>query len=629
MALKHADKNIPLHEVEPGRLPLTAIRIDGGTQPRGAMDGGVVIEYREQMQEGTIFPPITVFYDGADYWLADGFHRVDAAKIAGLTDIAADVRQGTQRDAILYSVGANAAHGLRRTNYDKRRAVERLLRDEEWAQWSDREIARKCAVSDRFVNNLRKDLSANGSQINSRTVQRGGTTYTQNTANIGKSSPPVQYGKIEDDYQPDVPEVQVDGDRSDNKMERQLGGRDATVQARSGQVGILVEINGRDAIVDTPNGRKNWDALYLKRVDAPAAQDDASHIRLEQPSNAVWKAEVSLNGQLKELYLPHSETPIDRYHEIKHHFVPPLEPLFVSVYLNGPTQSGKIALGPEALKAAKKLNCERAKDYSVIWIPANESGFVDLSSLKSVWTYSHHTEWGEDDGRKIAMKFFPHLFKTSPTPPVSADLSERAQELGADATLIEGVNYKRDSKVTRAANEYEPQGYDACQTPAYAIDPLLPHLTNFLTIWEPAAGEGLLVEALYDSELSANPMGVIASDILTGQNFFDYEPEHAWDCIVTNPPFSLKFKWLERCYQLGKPFALLLPVETLAAATAQKMFAEYGIEVIFMNKRINFKMPNKGWDGAGAQFGVAWFTWGLGIGKEMSFAEIENNDDPE
>lgn len=181
-------------------------------------------------------------------------------------------------------------------------------------------------------------------------------------------------------------------------------------------------------------------------------------------------------------------------------------------------------------------------------------------------------------------------------------------------------DYKRDAKSNRAADEYVPQGFDACQTPAYAIDPLLPYLDRSWTIWEPAAGEGLLVDALSDSNFEM----IIGSDILTGSNFFEFEPDQEWDCIVTNPPFSLKYRWMERCYQLGKPFALLLPVETLGAKTAQEMFREHGIEVIFMDKRINFKMPNKGWDGGGAQFPVAWFTWGLNIGSQMTFARLNH-----
>ncbi len=84
--------------------------------------------YSEDMAAGAVFPAIVLFFDGAEYWLADGFHRREAAEAAGLEAIACDVREGGLRDTILFSVRANAAHGLRRTNADKRRAVTILLR---------------------------------------------------------------------------------------------------------------------------------------------------------------------------------------------------------------------------------------------------------------------------------------------------------------------------------------------------------------------------------------------------------------------------------------------------------------------------------------------------------------------
>jgi hypothetical protein len=56
-------------------------------------------------------------------------------------------RQFNRRDALLFSVGANAIHGHRRTNEDKRRAVDVLLNDPEWRVWNDSEIARRCGVS--------------------------------------------------------------------------------------------------------------------------------------------------------------------------------------------------------------------------------------------------------------------------------------------------------------------------------------------------------------------------------------------------------------------------------------------------------------------------------------------------
>lgn len=118
----------------------------------------------------------------------DGFHRVKACTFAERAEIDADVRQGTQRDAILYSVSANATHGMRRTNADKRRAVMTLLNDEQWSKWSDREIAAKCGVSNTFVGQLRKEvLPVNGLQVDRTWTTRHGTTATMNTANIGRT----------------------------------------------------------------------------------------------------------------------------------------------------------------------------------------------------------------------------------------------------------------------------------------------------------------------------------------------------------------------------------------------------------------------------------------------------------
>ena len=161
------------------------IRINGGTQSRAAINQEVVSEYAEAIAGGAEFPPIVVFFDGSSYWLADGFHRYRAYAQTNAHEVPADIRQGSQRDAVLYSVGANASHGLRRTNDDKRRAVMVLLNDPEWSKWSDREIARQAGVGNQMVGHLRKSICVNHTDDAPRTVTRSGTTYEQNTANIG------------------------------------------------------------------------------------------------------------------------------------------------------------------------------------------------------------------------------------------------------------------------------------------------------------------------------------------------------------------------------------------------------------------------------------------------------------
>lgn len=168
-------------------LDINKIRINGGSQARATLDEETIAEYAEAMEAGATFPPITVFYDGEQYWLADGFHRRKAALKLSRASIAADIRQGTLRDAVLYSVGTNASHGLRRTNADKRRAVITLLEDMEWRQWSNREIARRCHVSPDLVDRLRASLPDSGSEASRQFVTKHGTLSTMQTANIGRS----------------------------------------------------------------------------------------------------------------------------------------------------------------------------------------------------------------------------------------------------------------------------------------------------------------------------------------------------------------------------------------------------------------------------------------------------------
>ncbi len=186
------------------QLSLGHVRTDGGTQPRVQLNESVVADYAEALTEGAKLPPVTVFFDGSEHWIADGFHRYHAHRKIDAVFIDAEVREGTRRDAVLYSVGANETHGLRRTNEDKRRAVETLLKDAEWTTWSDHQIAKACGVSHPFVGKLRADLSSNGYKIpTERTVERNGTTYQQDTTNVGgkkieKPSPAT--------HKPDEPE---------------------------------------------------------------------------------------------------------------------------------------------------------------------------------------------------------------------------------------------------------------------------------------------------------------------------------------------------------------------------------------------------------------------------------------
>ena len=141
-------------------IELSLIRIDGGTQSRAELNQGTVDEYCDSYLNGNDMPPVTLFFDGSTYWLADGFHRYFGAKKALVETIYESIIPGSQDDAILYSLGANSKHGLRRSNADKRKAVQTMLKHPKWSLFSNREIAEKCAVSSTFVDQC-KAVSAN------------------------------------------------------------------------------------------------------------------------------------------------------------------------------------------------------------------------------------------------------------------------------------------------------------------------------------------------------------------------------------------------------------------------------------------------------------------------------------
>lgn len=139
-------------------IKIEDIVLNEGTQIREEIDQDLVKEYAARLRDGDDFPPIVVFSDGTKTWLADGFHRVYAALKLKRKTISCEYNDGTWEDAMLHAVGANAFHGKRRTNADKRNAVLTLVKHHKWSAWSNRKVADTCGVSHFFVNKVRDDL---------------------------------------------------------------------------------------------------------------------------------------------------------------------------------------------------------------------------------------------------------------------------------------------------------------------------------------------------------------------------------------------------------------------------------------------------------------------------------------
>lgn len=128
-------------------IDLDAIRLDGGTQVREALDEAWVEELAALYKDGHDIDPILVVVDAdGGVWLVDGFHRVAAMRRLGWTGCKADVREGPVDLARMLAARANK-NGLPRTSGDKKRAILLALSTPEGKRMGVRELARHCGVS--------------------------------------------------------------------------------------------------------------------------------------------------------------------------------------------------------------------------------------------------------------------------------------------------------------------------------------------------------------------------------------------------------------------------------------------------------------------------------------------------
>ena len=139
--------------------------------------------------------------------------------------------------------------------------------------------------------------------------------------------------------------------------------------------------------------------------------------------------------------------------------------------------------------------------------------------------------------------------------------------------------------------------YDECYTPCDQVLPLLEYLDKDKTYYEATSGfSSQIVDGFKKYEYNIMPSG--------DKDFFDCSVDDVQDGIVTNPPYSIKDKFIKYCYELGKPFALFLPVAAMQGGKRGQMFMEYGMSCLVYNYRVDFT------GGGSPPFGNAWFMHG-------------------
>ncbi len=124
---------------------------------------------------------------------------------------------------------------------------------------------------------------------------------------------------------------------------------------------------------------------------------------------------------------------------------------------------------------------------------------------------------------------------------------------------------------------------DEFYTPEYAIRPIIKYLKNGSTIWCPFDTENSLFVKL----LKEDGFNVVCTHIENGQDFFKINVE--CDYIISNPPYSIKTEVLERLFNIGTPFAMLVGVVGLFESQRRfNLFKNNNFEIMYMNKRISY-----------------------------------------
>jgi len=166
------------------KLKLTQIRTDGGTQARVSLNQDTVNEYAQQMQDGDVFPPVVIFSDGSNNWLADGFHRYFASRQIGSVDIAVQKHEGTVDEATLYAFGATARRGLSFTKEDYKHIVTRMMQHPVWSTWSTRTIAELLGCSAMTISRVKSSLEEPPKTVS---YTRNGKQKIMDVSSIGKA----------------------------------------------------------------------------------------------------------------------------------------------------------------------------------------------------------------------------------------------------------------------------------------------------------------------------------------------------------------------------------------------------------------------------------------------------------
>ena len=161
------------------------------------------------------------------------------------------------------------------------------------------------------------------------------------------------------------------------------------------------------------------------------------------------------------------------------------------------------------------------------------------------------------------------------------------------------------SRLTGGNTAYKRAESDFYPTPPDVTLALLDFLLlpNDALIWEPACGEGHMVDAICNRGYQ-----VIGTDIRTGTDFLTADMPEGVSWIITNPPFSKAEQFVRRSLLHGVPFALLLKSQYWHAKKRLDLFrGDPPAYILPLTWRPDFLMGKRG--GGSPLMDVMWCVW--------------------
>lgn len=189
-------------------IAIDLLDTESGTQQR-SLDEELIAEYTALIEEGSDFPPIEVIREGKKFYPWDGFHRIECARRLKQKTIGAHVTEGTLRDAIWLSFGANKKHGQRRERGVVRHIIEVILADRKWSKMTLKAIADHVGVSRPYVSRVCNDLKlaadekkpasqTKNEEKESRSVTSGGVTKRAKKTTVKTKDGKIQERKSQE-----------------------------------------------------------------------------------------------------------------------------------------------------------------------------------------------------------------------------------------------------------------------------------------------------------------------------------------------------------------------------------------------------------------------------------------------